>query len=318
MENLTPEQEIALKSGFGEVDIKDDTTPELKEDTEDTVETEEADTGLEEKPKDDNKTTEPEEGKEVKKSSEEIKRTVPYGRLKAEIEKRKEVEQDISAKVAEGVKEALASLIKADNKNELPDAVKKAAQELAEETGFDEVGVEKLLRKAKELSKENEMPNEVKEKLDKLDKLEKLLEEQKAQADTIKAKDQFNGEWENFIPKLKKQYPNLSDSMLKEAKDKMDELAHTEAHHTHEIDYILFKNKDIFDTLLKTAPKSKGGEIGKDIHIAELAEEDDRLADIEDLTPEIMRQREKREIYNRSVQRKNNDYQDMKMYNPIK
>ena len=122
------------------------------------------------------KTTEEEVKDETPKPvrEERHERTVPYGikgRLEKEVAKRKELENSISDKVAEGVKIALASLVKADKNDALPDEVKKAANELAQETGFDEDGVEKLLRKAKELSATNKIPDEVAEKLKELDVL---------------------------------------------------------------------------------------------------------------------------------------------------
>jgi len=317
---LTP-AEISKRVGMGPVEIKTPETPEKKEvkETENNQDTKENESDEQEN-KGETETEETEEETKVEAKPEVKKevrqeRTVPYGikgRLEKEVSKRKELEDTLSEKVAEGVKAALASLVKADQKDELPDDVKKAAMELAEETGLDESGVEKLLRKAKELSAKNELPKEVMEKLSELDKIKK-------ERDDKQAEESFNQEWDSFLPNLKKQYPNATDSMLKEARDKMDELAHSKTHHTHEMDYILFKEAKTFETLLKVAPKSKSGEDNKQVYVnrSNVEEDEETMVDIEDMTPEIMKQREQRMIQKRMSKGYDKTYTDMTIINPI-
>lgn len=316
---LTP-AEISERTGMGPVEIETPETPDaekveetqkqqdVKENTPDNQKTD-GETETEETEEETEEEAKPEVKKEVRQE-----RTVPYGikgRLEKEVAKRKELEDTLSEKVAEGVKAALASLVKADQKDELPDDVKKAAMELAEETGLDESGVEKLLRKAKELSAKNELPKEVTEKLSELDKIKKERDEKKAE-------ESFNQEWDNFLPTLKKQYPNATDIMLKEARDKMDELAHSKAHHTHEMDYILFKEGKTFETLLKVAPKNKSGEDNKQVYVNRPDIDDEETpVDIEDMTPEIMKQREQRMIQKKMSKGQDKTYTDMVIINPI-
>jgi len=316
---LTP-AEISERTGMGPVETESAESPEAEK-VEETKEVE----GKEEKKSDEQeidgekKTEETEEETEVESKPEAKKeirqeRTVPYGikgRLEKEVSKRKELEETLSEKVAEGVKAALVSLVKADQKDELPDDVKKAAMELAEETGLDETGVEKLLRKAKELSAKNELPKEVMEKLNELDRIKKERDEKQAE-------ESFNQEWDSFLPNLKKQYPNATDSMLKEARGKMDELAHSKEHHTHEMDYILFKEAKTFETLLKVAPKNKSGEDNKQVYVnRQDVDDEETMVDIEDMTPEIMKQREQRMIQKRMSKGYDKTYTDMTIINPI-
>lgn len=319
LNELTP-AEISERTGMGPVEIETPKTPEAEK-VEETQEQQEEQQNKPGEQKTDGETeteeteeeTEEEAKPEVKKEVRQ-ERTVPYGikgRLEKEVAKRKELEDTLSEKVAEGVKAALASLVKADQKDELPDDVKKAAMELAEETGLDESGVEKLLRKAKELSAKNELPKEVTEKLSELDKIKKERDEKKAE-------ESFNQEWDNFLPTLKKQYPNATDAMLKEAQGKMDELAHSKEHHTHEMDYILFKEGKTFETLLKVAPKNKSGEDNKQVYVNRPDIDDEETpVDIEDMTPEIMKQREQRMIQKKMSKGQDKTYTDMVIINPI-
>lgn len=317
---LTP-AEISERTGMGPVEPETPETPEAEE-VEETPEQQEKqenksddqDADGKKETKETEEETEDEAKPEAKKEIRQ-ERTVPYGikgRLEKEVAKRRELEDTLSEKVAEGVKAALASLVKADQKDELPDDVKKAAMELAEETGLDESGVEKLLRKAKELSAKNELPKEVMDKLDELDKIKK-------ERDDKQAEESFNQEWDSFLPNLKKQYPNATDSMLKEAREKMDELAHSKTHHTHEMDYILFKEAKTFETLLKVAPKNKSGEDNKQVYVnrSNVEEDEETMVDIEDMTPEIMKQREQRMIQKRMSKGYNKTYTDMTIINPI-
>lgn len=71
-------------------------------------------------------------------------------------------------------------------------------------------------------------------------------------------KEKFNEEWEVFEPYLEEQYGNVSLSQLRKAKKAMDELAHAPQFADKELDYIFYKNKDIFDEIF--TPPKKGFE----------------------------------------------------------
>ena len=130
--------------------------------------------------------------------------------------------------------------------------------------------------------------------------------------------EKFNSEWDNFVVDIKKEYPNATDEMLKEAKEKMDDLAHSQEHHTHEMDYILFKEKKTFDTLLKVAPKSSNGETSKQVFNPPVNEDNEVLPNIEDMTPEMMKQREQRKVaQSPSLDGNSEDYADIQIIDPI-
>ena len=100
-------------------------------------------------------------------------------------------------------------------------------------------------------------------------KVEALSPEDKAELETLKAKNFmaeqesiFNGEWGQVLPSLKAQYPNATEEQIQLAKAEMDKLSHSKDHNQHELDYILFKNKDTFGKIL-FSPKQKTFESGR-------------------------------------------------------
>lgn len=313
------EQDLAERTGMPPVEEEaEESQNEGEEPTSDEDGSEEPTTGdepeeSEEESEDDGE--EPDEDDESDDDGKEpVKRTVPYGKLKAEREKRQQLEKEIEdlksnkPDVAESVKDALVSLLSKEEKEE-PDAVSKAAKELGEDLGIDQEAAEKILRKAKELSSSNELPEEVQNAL-------KELEDIKKEREVAKANEAFNTEWDSVIPELKKQYPGVTDQVLKEAKEKLYKLAHSKGYNDKELDYILFKEKKAFDTILKVSPHNKGGEKSK--HLSAQSEDyssDEAMVDIDDLTPEIMKQREEKEIYGKKG--KSTEYTDMQIFEPI-
>lgn len=140
------------------------------------------------------------------------------------------------------------------------------------------------LEKSGKLSKD--LPDDVKEKLKLLDQI---------QADKTKADESahFEREWLGLLPDLQKQYPNAKAGELTEAKKILDELSHTKVHHKHDLDYIVFKNRSKFDTLLKVAKHSKSGETTSKQIEDDTGEEKDIDLDPENITPEKMAAYEK-------------------------
>ena len=313
------EQDLEDKTGI-EVDKEEETddTDENKDPDKKPEDDPEKDKNKDKKPEDDpNKKDpegkKPEEGDDKKdledgKDKGKFKRTVPYGKFKQEKDKRQDLQLTLEEKVAKGIKDGLSALIKADKDDKLPDAIKEAAKELAAETGLDEVGVEKILKKAKELAATNKLPKEITDQLKELDVIKKERADEKDEKEKKAAKDYFDKEWNESLPALKKKYPKATDEMIQEARDKMNELAHSKAHHTHDLEYIIFKNGKVFETILKAAPKDKSGEEGKQIgDQKDLSDEDEEnLVDIEDITPEIMKSREGKEMSRRSKDKDKN------------
>lgn len=269
------------------------------------------------------------EGQNSEESEGRRKRTVPYSKLKEERQKRQEAEDErknLETAVAQERSElrgaiteltnAIASIKSNEDTGEdeagtdeaTPDEVEQAAAELEQEIGYSENlskdGLTKVLRRAVDLARKNgtELPEEVQQKL-------KLLDELSAEREKSQESQQFDEEFQAYVPELKKQYPNASDAMLEEAKQELDKLAHSKQHAEHDLDYIVFKNKERFDTILTAAPGSRSAEQGRRYGSEpsfEQTDSEENLPDIEDLTPEIMEHREQQSMHERSSN--NKDY----------
>jgi hypothetical protein len=66
----------------------------------------------------------------------------------------------------------------------------------------------------------------------------------------------FEQEFSQATPSLQEFFPDLSKDDTKVIKDKLYELAHTEGYHDKELDYIIYKNKDVLSKIL--SPKKRG------------------------------------------------------------
>lgn len=311
--------DIAAKSGFGEpvteeeiASLEGETTTDGEESS--VTETEENDDEEEVDDQD-----EPEEGEDDQEKTTTPKRTVPYSKFKTEREKRKAVETELYERrelrdAIQGLTQIIASQ-QSDSKDASksdPDEIETAAAELAEELGLDNTALDskalaKILEKATTLAGKK-LPTELKEKLKILDSLE---EKSELQAEQV----HFDNEWSDFIPTLKETYPNATEAMLQEAKDEMDKLAHSKDFHAvKELEYILFKNKKKFETILKVAKGNRSAELGKRIGAeADEPSIDDAMVDIENMTPDLMRRREQADL-RANTATKNKDYT---IINPI-
>ena len=247
---------------------------------------------------------EPEEGDEDEDEEDEggepedvtgKQRTVPYAKLKSERGKRKALEDSIQDLVT-----AISKARGEPDKEEDLDDLSKEAKRLGEELGQDPEGLAKVLRSAVELAKKEfggKLPKEVEDKL-------KLLDELTERDKQVKEATHFEKEWGPVVTALKAKFPSATESMLTEAKKAMDELAHTKKYHRFDLDYILFKEGKKFETILKAAPGNKSGESGKTIASKESdgdAPAEDSVK-IEDMTPDVMKRREQRDISERSAQ----------------
>jgi len=321
------EAEIAAKTGFGEPASVEEETTETEEETETTEETpeeeeksdeseeEEADEKPAARQKREVAKDEDEEAEESEESDDEseeeesdeedkpdestkskAKRTVPYSLLKSSKAKIRDLESQLQ--------EARAAKEDDDGSDE---EIEEAATKLGEELGLDKAGIKKILETSLKLSsKKSALPKDVQEKL-------KTIDELQAESKQSKEVAHFNKEWESLD--IKKQYPNAPKAALKEAQELMDKLAHSKDHHKHELEYILFKNKAKFETILKTAAKQKSGEGAKRVGTEksyESQESDEDLVDIEEMNPSIMKAREAKELEARRNPGKDKDY---KIYN---
>lgn len=277
-QNPSPEAEEA-KGETANDETEEETSTDEAEEADEDEETEEESENDEEEPS-------PAQARQA--------RTVPYTKLKEERLKRKEAER----KLAE------ASEKKPEPTEELSD-IKSVAKSLAEDLGVEASNVEKILAAAVSLSakQKSELPKDVQEKLSLLDKYQ---EEQKAKAEA----DHFSSEWNTLVPNLKKEYPNVTEGQLAEAKKEMDKLAFSKEFHKYDLDYVLYKNKSAFEAILKTSKAQAGAETGKTIHAPDETEVDG-LVDIEDMTPAVIKQREAKSLG------ENKSRKDYKIYNPI-
>lgn len=286
-----------------EVDPK---KPAPKEDDEAEDESEEEEDEAEESEDEDEADEDDEEGEEDEEpeTPKNPARTVPYSLLKAKNAKIKQLEAALADKSG-----------KADESGDEDDAaeVETAAEALAKELGADDVDktrLTKILKAAAKLAARKGgpvvLPKEVTDRLKLLDKYEA---DNKEKTETA----HFQKEWNGLLPAITKQYPGATQAILAEAMKLMDDLSHSKKFHDKDLDYVLFKNRDKFDTVLKVSPKNKGGEAGKTMAEQDIEEGDEeQLTDIENLTPDIMKQREGRSTDSKIK------HKDYKVQHPIR
>lgn len=159
---------------------------------------------------------------------------------------REELQRDFDQKLEKMREEMSKGKPDQAKSDDLEDDVKALAKEL----DFDEAKVRRIIevsRKGLQLSPEDKQ----------------ALDEFKASKSEREAKEQeaiFTEEW-NSLP-VKTQFPNASEEQIKAAKEKMDELSHSEKYHNYDMDYILFKEKETFDKIL-FSPKQRTFETGR-------------------------------------------------------
>lgn len=226
-------------------------------------------------------------------------RTVPYSRLKTERIRAREAESS-NQQVLQSIKELTQAIAASRHPSDPPpaeqDDIDTEAAALRSELGLEEgalldtSALNAILRRGMEMAgKHTKLPKDVEEKLALVDQLKEEREKRDAEA-------AFEAEWQAAAKELKKNYPNATDAMLAEARSELDKLAHSKRHNEHDLDYIVFKNKQTFDTLLNVAGKGSSTEPGKAVSNAAdpAAADDESLADFENLTPEIVRAREEK------------------------
>lgn len=106
---------------------------------------------------------------------------------------------------------------------------------------------------------------ELKAKLEAFTKQEEKEVDPKAEKEKAEKREiqYFSEEWQDFLPALKKQYSNATPAMLKEAAQEMYRKARSRdygnvpgVHPAYPLDYIFFKEKKAFDTILRVSPKN--------------------------------------------------------------
>jgi hypothetical protein len=245
-------------------------------------------------------------------------KTVPYETLKAQREENRQMRAELDSLIA--TVDALKAEKGQDAKaKEEIDEIEKEAEALAAEMGLDNPEMDAkslaaIIRKTLEIAERRnsgKLPKELEEKKALLDKLE---EDQKIQAESAS----FTNEWNDALPTIKKLFPNAGEAQLAEAKAELDILAHSKDFHTYALEDIVTSPRNLkkFETILKVAPKQKSGETGKTVGAEQdynANTDDDTLEDIEDMTPEMMKRREEREMSGRDSNPK-----DYRIQNPIR
>lgn len=312
-ENTMSDAELADKTGMGEPEHT-----QREEDNESNSEPDAADSEDEETDEDDDSTDSDndEEGDEDSDDDDQDededsdndqtpgskKQSVPYSRFKTEKSNRQRAEQELSDR--RQMTDAITALTQAvstlqegkPGQEPKPDEIEAAAKELegelGMETGLDSTALSKVLRKAVTMAEKklgNKLPKDVLDKLKDLDDLKK-------QSQDAKESQHFNEEWSEVEPKLRAKFPNATDAMIGEAREKMDELSHSEGWHKYDLDYILYKNKKTFNTILKAAKSNRSGESGHTIY-APQSDESTAENDLDptEMTPETVKQMEDRD-----------------------
>ena len=214
----------------------------------------------------------------------------------------------------ETVEDALATLLKeAEGKEGDSDFLKRFGETLIKKVKAD-LEKDGLVRK--------DLPPEILEAIRKIEKLdtEKVVET-KREAILMKLDEEVS----SFLPNLKKVYPNASEEMLGEAKELLSELAVSKEYGGESadgtdnkgkqpmpLDYILFKEKAKFDSLLKVAPKSRSGEKGGNEPDRET---DEGTSDDIDLNPETMSPDKFKKYQNRKLNEKS--VEDVRIVRPL-
>lgn len=175
----------------------------------------------------------PEEGKELKQ-------------YKAEL--REQLQKDFDEKF-EKLKAEMVNA-KPEEKKEVEDEIKA----LAEELKFDPEKTRKLIEVARK-GIETLTPED-KAALEEYKASKEQREKDAAERAAREEAEEFNTEWATVLPEFKKQFPNASEEQIAAAKQKMDELAHTEKYAETDLDYVMFKERETFGKIL-FSPKQK-------------------------------------------------------------
>lgn len=148
-----------------------------------------------------------------------------------------------------------------------------AIKALAEKHGYDEEATEdlvKIIRSGLTVDKETLIKTMFGEDAD-IETLKKVVESTKKQ----EMEQAFEIEYQDVVPEIKKQFPTVSPEQLQEVRKKLNEISHTTWGIDKDLDYILYKKKDVFEKLItseptgtdttvtKKRPAPEGGRIGK-------------------------------------------------------
>jgi len=216
----------------------------------------------------------------------------------------KDLAEKVATKPAPASKQTDAQVEVSEKVREMAKVIadkRKAKGDNIDPEGLAEI-MQETLNLALELSPKEkaELPADIKEKLKLLDRYES----------ETKSKDEgqlFSTEWDGLTPALKKEFPNAGEAELRQARELMDEIAHSKQGGViidaekrilkpYPLDYLLHKNRDKFVAILKVAKAAKSGEKGGR-EMVDVEDEDEEIdLNPETMTPEKMKRREKQKL----------------------
>lgn len=270
---------------------------ELSEQPEEKAETEQ-EAEPEDKPEEGKSEEEAEEEEEAEDEGEDEEKTRPAKKDKPIKNAFKQIRELRGSQ--KQIQEGMAKILdKLENLN--PKQAEEAIDEIktiAEKRDLDPEGLAEILELAEKrvLSK---LEGKLNKGLDPEDRqvIEKAKRDQREREQEII----FTNEWNQILPELQKQFPNATAAELNQARSLMYDLARSsegvilnksgEVVANRELDYILYKNRTKFETVLKVAKPGKSGETSS----KQIIEEGDEAIDLdpENMDPEKMKRYEK-------------------------
>jgi hypothetical protein len=197
----------------------------------------------------------------------------------------------------------------------ITESIDDALERIADEEGLDAGGLKRIASEISksikaELKKEGLVRDDLPEDLqDKLKVIEEINEERKTEKVQKKDTEVFAEKWNNFTTVLKQSYPNAGSHELAEAEKLMYDISHSpeggvivdqknKILRPYPFDYILYQNRDKFNTLLKVMPKGRSGETSNR-EMVEIDSDEDIDLDPENMTPEKMKKYQDQKVRNK-------------------
>ena len=245
---------------------------------------------------------EPEEPKTEKPKSEEgsRKRSIYHDlkekkqELRSERELREQAESERDA-----LKAQLASLNASSSPQDRQDAVD-SIEKFAEKTGADPEALKELKRFIlQDVPKAPSVDENVLKGINE-------FQEWKKQNSVAIEKQMFEQEFSKTLPTVKELFPTASQEEIETIKKEVDKLAHTDAYHDKELDYVLFKNKGTLSQMI--SPKKRGMEPSKRSAPEASTESFDPTADPSQMSPKQRAQW--MEDYNKATAQKQGIFTD--------
>lgn len=104
----------------------------------------------------------------------------------------------------------------------------------------------------------------------------------KSENQAVIEKSRFDTEFQQVTPTLKELLPNASDEEMQAVRAKVDEISHSAEFHDKELDYVIFRNKDLLSKLV--SPKKRGMESKGKKDVQEMSTDFDPNADYASMT----------------------------------